>query len=118
MRTRTMIWMMTRMRTRLRTRIAVAGADKVRLQGEDVEVMRAESLMALTNLTLDSDIERLCPEPGILSVLTQMLLCAIRGQVSLLKELALLVWAVSVKEFTPRTIMSAGSTQRSRLASL
>ena len=43
--------------------------------------MRAESLMALTNLTPDSDLHRLCPEPGVLAVLAQMLLCAVRGQV-------------------------------------
>jgi hypothetical protein len=51
-------------------------------QGEDVDVMRAESLMALTNLTPDSDLDCLSPDPGILAVLTQMLLCAVRGQVS------------------------------------
>jgi hypothetical protein len=44
--------------------------------------MRAESLMALTNLTPDSDLDCLSPDPGILAVLTQMLLCAVRGQVS------------------------------------
>ena len=37
--------------------------------------------MALTNLTPDSDIDHLSPEPGVLAVLTQMLLCAVRGQV-------------------------------------
>ena len=47
-----------------------------------MDVMRAESLMALTNLTPDSDLDCLSPDPGILAVLTQMLLCAVRGQVS------------------------------------
>ena len=46
-----------------------------------MDVMRAEALMALTNLTPDSDLDCLSPDPGILAVLTQMLLCAVRGQV-------------------------------------
>jgi hypothetical protein len=43
--------------------------------------MRAESLMALTNLTADADLACLAPDAGILAILTQMLLCAVRGQV-------------------------------------
>ncbi len=60
-----------------------AGCARGTRQGQDVDVMRAESLMALTNLTPDSDLDCLSPDPGILAVLTQMLLCAVRGQVAL-----------------------------------
>ena len=65
--------------------------------------MRAESLMALTNLTPDSDLDCLSPDPGILAVLTQMLLCAVRCQVMFAAALCCSIGLCAVRVFARQT---------------
>jgi hypothetical protein len=48
--------------------------------GEEHDVMRAEALMAITNLTSEKGLRALLAEPEVMSVIVQMLRCAVRGQ--------------------------------------
>jgi hypothetical protein len=48
--------------------------------GEEHDVMRAEALMAITNLTAVEELRLLEAQPDIVEVIVQMLRCAVRGQ--------------------------------------
>ena len=48
--------------------------------GEEHDVMRAEALMAITNLATADDLKSLVVQSDIVEVIVQMLRCAVRGQ--------------------------------------
>ena len=81
--------------------------------GEEHEVMRAEALMALTNLSSHSELDALDADPSVLAVLTQMLLCAAHGQAW--REVA---WYDADECLRPLSALTDNKANRTRLVEL